>query len=115
MSTTRFNADPDADYGKCQTCGVSLPTQEDSNAHGLAVLKEPTLDGEKAAHTISVLNPTRERRISSAIGNIISDALEEAMDEIDRLLDKDHVNHQEIETALQGYPDFAEAWEDRDE
>lgn len=115
MSTTRFNAEPDSDYGKCQTCGIPLATQEDANAHGIAALQETTLDGKKAPHTISVLNPTRERRISRAISDIISDAIDEAMEEIERLLDKDHLDHQEIEQALQGHPDFAEAWEERDE
>lgn len=113
--TDRFNQDLGLEYGKCGTCEVELQTEVDANEHVSATFEEAKAQGETRGHSVRVLNPTRERRISSEVGSTIADAIEDALDQLDRLVASNHATEGEITTALRGYSDFADAWEDRND
>jgi hypothetical protein len=111
--TDRFNQEIGPGYGACGTCGIDLQTEVDANEHMSATFKDTKAQGGSSGHGVQVLNPTRERRISTEVGSAVADAIEGALDEMDRLVDSNQLTKEEITEALRGYPDFADAWEDR--
>ena len=106
MSQT-FDPDPDKAYAECITCGISLTTEDDGNAH----MQETRL-GANRSHSIRVTNPNRDTRIRSRVERFIEAATERAMEDMDRLVDSGDVTEDEIKTALWGWPDFRDSREE---
>lgn len=107
-----FNPTPAIDYGKCSTCDESMPTEEDANIHMFETFKAAISLGKSRGHAIKILNPSRVMRIQRGIDRIIDDAISDAMEEIDALINSDSISEEEAKEALNCHPDFANAWEE---
>lgn len=73
---TRFDQDPDKDYGVCKDCGAPMPAEADARTH----MRETSQGGR--GHTISITNDTRESRINWHIQDMIENAMNDVADEI---------------------------------
>lgn len=94
-------------YGTCVTCGIDLPSPEDSRRH----LDETMPDDGGSSHTTRVLNPTPKERARSEVQWIVADALEEACEELDNLVERGEFTEEQVADALRGLPDAFDAWE----
>lgn len=113
MSTTdRFDPSPDADYGKCNDCGINLATEPDAKAHMRTTMEEAQSKGASRSHRVSVLNPGREQRITTEVDCLVDDAIQDAMEQLDRLVDRGDASEAEITAALKWHSDFANSWEE---
>lgn len=99
MTTDRFNPDVDKTHAKCKDCDAELESPGQVTEH---------LNYNK--HTVSILNPTRERRIESEVSWIVDNAITDALDELDNLIRRNHVTRAEITSALKWFSDFGDAW-----
>lgn len=109
-----FDPTPGAPFGHCLTCGTVFAAEEDANEHMNTTLEDAKARGEAPrSHSVRHTNPTRPTRIRRRVMSIVDDALEDAMCEMDRLLEAGDVTEAEIVTALGGTPDFQEAWDNR--
>lgn len=110
MTTDRFDPTPDLPYGSCVTCGITLEAREDAQSH----MKETLVAGKmpRRSHTTRSMNPTREDRIEREVRFIVEDAIQDAIDEIERLVEQGHITRDEATKALRDVPgDFTDAWE----
>ena len=112
MSSTRFDPDPDAIYGKCLTCGQEQATEADSKHHMSATHEEARKNGGTSGHKISISNPSRPYRVSAHTSSIVDDALDRAMSDMQRIVDNDDATSDEIRDSLWMYSDFQEAWDE---
>lgn len=106
MTTTRFNQDESRPHGRCLTCGITIATAEDGNTHMSETM------GDAGSHQILSNNPTRERRISVAVDEIVNASIDKAMEAVDMLISREEITEEEAATALKSWPDFEEAWGD---
>lgn len=107
MSTGRFDPREGEDYGVCTDCGLKLATWDDAQQHMIATT--PPTGG---SHTVSGTNPTRESRIRSRVADAIEDAIRDALDDLQGDVDRGDLTEEEVATALTGWPEFAEAWDE---
>lgn len=104
----RFDPRPDEPYGKCENCGLTLETEDDSRAH----MQETYVSGLKS-HRIAVKNPGRPSRVRSWVGGVISDAIDDAINNLRDEMSRGDVAAEEIGESLKWYSDFSDAWESR--
>lgn len=95
----------DGDYGVCKTCGIPIPTPDDSRAHMAA-----THVGGARSHTITIINPTPSERARSRIARMVEDATNDFCEDLDDLVRKEEMSVKDVTDAINGYPDFADAW-----
>lgn len=116
MSTSRFNQDPGVNYGKCNDCGVVLPTEREANDHMATTFEESkasTKNGFGSGHAVRIVNPARPARIKREISSLIEDAIQGALSRIDDLIAADHITEEEAADALQfQHTDFTEEWQE---
>lgn len=98
---TRFDPDPDKPYAKTQD-GETLLTEADANAYMHRTLEEATPDerGHRRGKRITIINPSREDRILNAITMYVENGLDDAMDEITRIVDAGDATLGEVQKAL---------------
>ena len=114
--TDRFDPELDAQYAKCNTCGIDLPTVEESSIHGNATAHESFAKGSKGGgHTIRILNPSRESRIRRAVMGIVDEVIDDAMSKLEDLVYRKHITEAEAVEAIRPYSDFADAWDEYNE
>ena len=89
-----------------------MQTQSGADAHMNHTFKEALAIGEKKGHSVRILNPSRDRRISSEVSEIVSEAIQDAMSKIEDLVYRNHITEGEGTAAVSGYSDFADAWEE---
>lgn len=106
---SRFDQDLAANYGKCTTCEIDIPTEQDGEAHMSETL---AASENKRSHSIRRMNPTRKQRIESSVENIIDAAISSAMEEIDDLVQREGISEEEATEALRRQGDFFDAWEE---
>lgn len=100
-------------FGTCRTCSKVLKTQQESDEHRRETLEA---SDEKRSHSVMVTNPPRGHRVQRQVDQIVSNAVDRAMEELYRAVDRGDLSDQEAQTALRQYPDFADAFEvDEDE
>lgn len=110
MTTPRFDQDPATDYGKCVTCGIDLPTEQEADDH-----RRQTIEGGRSHRTRSS-NPSRKDRIEREVSDAIDDAIHSALSTIDSLIARDHITEEEAETAIRAqYIDLSDAWKEYSE
>ena len=116
MSSSRFDQEPGIDYGKCNDCGVALPTEREANDHMASTFEESkasTETGFGRGHAVRIMNPTRPARIKREISLLIDDAIQAALSEIDDLIAADHITKEEAADELQfQHADFTEEWQE---
>jgi len=113
MTTPRFNQDPGADYGKCNTCGIALPTEQDASDHREATLEASKVAGGSKSHSTRTTNPSREDRIENNIGSLIEGAIQDVLSSIDDLIAADHITEEEAVAALKlQHVDFLDEWKE---
>lgn len=105
MATHRFDPTPGEPYGACTDCGEGMPTKDAAELH-----MSQTRAGAGPSHRIQVTNGTREQRIGWHVEGEIRDAIDETLQKLADLVHKGHASQEEIETSLEGYPDFDDAW-----
>ena len=107
---TRFDPDPAKPYGTCVTCSRELQTEEDGRAH-MAETMAAALDHR--SHTISPSNPPSEDRIRNAVTTVITDKIDEAMEDLDDMVRRGEVTEEEVTAALRyASVDPDDAWLD---
>lgn len=108
----RFDPRPDEAYGRCLICDLELPTELVANEHMSETLEAAKTDaqGNARGHRVRVSNPTRAQRIEMEVSRIVDSAIDDAMNELDRL--SGDATSKEIHTALGGNFEFQEAWEE---
>ncbi|WP_402465690.1 hypothetical protein [Isoptericola aurantiacus] len=101
-------------YAECITCGVTLQTPADRDAHlrdTFTAAKEK--DGYAAkSHAARTVNPTPEEIAESDVRRKVESALDDCMDSLDRLVYRDRVTPEQVREALRWFPDFANAWDE---
>jgi hypothetical protein len=103
----RFDPTPDGDFAKCQDCGETLALRQFADDH----LKETReAAANKHSHTILILNPSRQSRIETAVSHIIEDAIQEGLEEVDRLIADEEITEEEATKALLFYDGFYDEW-----
>lgn len=128
MSTVsnRFDQKPDRPYGYCTTCSPRLEfttkAAADEHMHSTFKAARAQVDGALGVqsirgHGIRATNPERQANIDCAVGQIVEDAINEAIDEISQLTyprrgtDEIDATREEITEALRKcYDGFADAW-----
>lgn len=110
--------DPKTDHSVCLDCNVGLPTARDAADHRretLDAVKPPFTEGGRS-HSTRVVNPTPEEqkanRIRAVVSSEVEDAVGSACEQLELAIDRGRVTRDEVTTALQSYPDFADAWTD---
>lgn len=103
-----YDPTPDVAYAICGTCDITLPTEADGNAH----MDETIQQHGGRSHQIRITNPTRERRIRRAVGSHVADAVDDACNEFERMVERGDVTAEEITEAIAFHPDFADAWDE---
>lgn len=98
---TRFDPDPDKPYAKTQD-GETLLTEADANAYMRRTFEEATPDeyGNRRGKRITIINPSREDRILRAVERHVEDGLDDAMDEITRIVHAGDATLDEVQKAL---------------
>lgn len=111
--STNFSPEEGALYARCSTCGKGLADETAVRAH-VEETMTPTGETDVIArsHTVRYLHPDREDPVRSHVRSAVDDAITDACDELSNLLGTDGLTYDEVAKALQGYPDFAEAWEE---
>lgn len=112
MTTTRYDQDPTANYGKCGTCGITLPTEQEAKQHMSATFQEAKAKGGDRGHGIRAENPNRASRVQRSIDTIVEDAIYDAIRDIYDLVDADHITGEEVKESLKWHAGFADAWEE---
>lgn len=93
--STRFDPAPGEPYGHCRNCEAQLQQESDAREH-----MSQTMQGRGPSHRIHVTNPTRPQRIRSSLGLIIDDALRQAADEIQEMVDGGDLSLEEARSVL---------------
>lgn len=93
--TTKFDQDPDAPYGQCLSCQMTLQQKSDADEH-----MHRTMQGKGPSHRVRVTNPPRERRIHSELSTIIDEALREVGSRIRDMVDQGHLTLDEARSVL---------------
>jgi len=102
---------PVPNYGKCRTCGLELLTKKTARAHMTDTAN--SIDGNRS-HTVTVLNSPREDMVKTDILMRIDDAVADLVEELMGLVECGTYTDAEVESGLWGYPDFQDAWNDRE-
>jgi hypothetical protein len=103
----RFDPYPDSDYAKCQDCGKELALKEFADDH-LRETRESS--SNKHSHTVRILNPSRQSRIDTEISHIIDDAIQNALEDVDRLVEREEITEEEASKALLWHDGFHDEW-----
>lgn len=130
----RFDPHPDVAYATCKTCQLDFQTEAEASAHGRATLKPTgnTTGITAQGHGWHVNNPPRHQRIQRAVETILTEAVEEdivfdirtreieitedaveiAVGNLQKLVDKGDLTYTEVTTALKYQPEFLASWRD---
>ena len=85
-----FDPEPDKPHGVCNDCGAEMATEQDASDHMRETFEAAKAAGKvQRSHSVRVTNPGRQTRIRRRLGTIIDDAISNAMEEIDRLLEQE--------------------------
>ncbi|EYT61643.1 hypothetical protein [Microbacterium sp. UCD-TDU] len=103
---SRFDPIDGADYGACDDCGITLPTEQAAKDHRAA-----TMSPGKSSHRTRASNPTRVDRIQSHVDGVVEDAISEALDDLRNEVGRANVTWDEIHEALKWHSEFADEWE----
>jgi protein subunit release factor A len=113
MTTNRYDPAPDAPHGHCLNCPAAFDTEAAANEHmSKTRAKAKSRGAGERSHQIRITNPSRDHRISRHISGIVDDAIEGAMCELDRIVERNDATEAEISRALQAWPDFHEFRDD---
>ena len=74
--------------------------------------EEARKNGGNRGHTISITNPGRTGRVHSETSRIVESAMEDAMSDLQRLVDDGHATGAEIRESMWMYSDFKDAWDE---
>ena len=113
MKSEHFDQVENADYGNCLDCAATFATQEIMHEH----LSETYDKAKNKSHRGRSTNLTRPERIERQVEAIIGEALNNMLDEIDRLVLDEAITEEEAKEALrtqsieldQEYADYVEA------
>ena len=67
------------------------------------------------SHTTVVKNPDSALRIIRFVDSVVSDVIDDVMNEMDQLLCDNDATAEEITQALSAWSDFSDAWEEHRE
>jgi len=110
MTTPRFDPEPDADYGKCVTCGIPLRNEKEASDHRESTYREAKAIGQAKGHGTQVLNPSRADRIEREVHSIIEDAVHGGLSSIEDMIGRDLITEAEAAAAVKSvYVDFPDA------
>lgn len=106
MTQRLFDQLPDEPYGECADCDLVIDTESTARQH----MSDTVGSKGNSSHSIKVTNPTRPDRIRSALQTVVDDAINDAMEEIDRMVSRAHLTDEEVAEALRWWPDFHDTW-----
>lgn len=107
--SSRFDPKPGEPYGECPTCEISFPDQASARAH----MSETFEEGEGKSHSVRITNPARPDRIRREVGWEIDSAVSDAIESLDRLVERGDATADEIAQALRHFGhEFGEAWDE---
>lgn len=115
--STRFEPLAGKPYGQCINCDQLFYTPEVASLH-MHETFEARGAGSSGGHRIRVTNLTRAQRVEDAVGQIVQDAIDEAISSISNLTMPRRggladATESEITEALDHcYDGFAEAWDE---
>lgn len=95
--SSRFDPLPNEPYGVCTDCDIELETKDRADEH--MSNSSAHIIGSKS-HTMRVTNPDRAARILNQIRSEILDALSDAEDRIQDLVDDDEITLAEAQEAV---------------
>lgn len=105
---SRLDPEPGKPYAQCKDCEVVAETQADARQH----MSETQGSKGNRSHGMRITNATRPERIESAIRSDVDIVIADAMDDLDRYVQRGEMTDEEIKEALRWYPDFADAWDE---
>lgn len=110
----------DQPYAACNDCPETFTDRDAMRAHQTATLTPTGEAGVTArSHGSRVVNPTPQEReanqIRREIDHVVEDAIEQAMEELDRKVCSGILTEEQVTDALRSYPDFEEAWQEWNE
>lgn len=111
MTTSRFDQVDGEPYGACRDCDGVFSTKEKAHKHMSETHELARRDGGNHGHSVSIRNPERPERIERAIGGIVSDVMDDFCNQVDDLINDEHITEEEATKAMRFYADFQEAWE----
>lgn len=116
MTTDRFDPPKDsaAPCANCNDCSFVGATEDEANAHMHETLEAAKAAGKSSGHRMTIATPNRESRISRNISDILYGAVERALDEIQQLVDDDHITENEAAHAIACAGNPSTAWVNRD-
>lgn len=109
--TGRFDPNPGEPYGTCVDCDAKFDTADDARIH----MTETMLAARSASsHTVRATNPPREQRIRAEVASRISSAIDDAFQDLERLVDRGDLTPDEVKTALRysGPSDLEDDWDE---
>lgn len=106
----RFDPVEGKPYGKCNDCGIEVADKEESSDHLAETFAAAKAEGGSKSHSVSVLNADRVGRISNEVSRTVDAAIENAMDDLWRLVDSGDASEGEIEAGLAFHSEFRDAW-----
>lgn len=107
---SRFDPDPGKPFGQCSSCSLVIETEDDSRRHMQETFEKTETSAR--SHSIRITNPSRASRIRSRMESLVEDAIERAMENIDRLVQREDITEAEATEALRMWPDFADGWQE---
>lgn len=107
---SRFDPKPDEPYGTCR-CGETLATRDAMSTHFNAVRDANGGRAGGSAHSVRITNQTRDERIESELESLVEDAVQNIMDELDRLITKGDLTEDEAAEATKSVDiDLFDQW-----
>ena len=118
--TTTPEPEPREPYARCYDCPATFFDREAMLDHAKATMAPTGNESGVIArgHSTRVVNPTPEEieksRVVGLIESVVAHALDDAMEALERLVDRDRIMREQITQTLseRGHVDFAEAWEE---
>lgn len=108
-------------HSECVECDATFASTEEARAHGTetleaAIAANPDWKGSISGHATTVINPTPEEAEKRKIERVVSWAIESAVDELirdlERSVDRGEVTAERVRDELRHHADFSEAWDE---
>lgn len=102
-------------HSECLTCGVTFATPEARDKHMIQTMGGPDRSdrGRNGSHTTRTLQHTADELAGQQVRDTVTDALEECVDKLGLLVERNHLTLAQVTHALRFHPEFKEAWTDR--
>lgn len=103
-------------YAVCDACGAEFADRDEVKRHGDETMTPTGNDTGVIAqgHSVRIVTPTPEELRARSIRMTVADAIDEALEQLQRQVDRGDFTASEVSNELRCYPDFGDSWDELD-